>query len=375
MADDKERMLAEPGGKRMYNIDALRIFSMLFVCYLHVGGGYGGLAQAENMIDKALILYGLSFADVGVNCFMMITGYVSSLDKWKCGSYINLWSQVAFYCVGIGVAAAAVSWFQTGNGCISSGQLLKWYLPVPFAGAYWYFIVYSSIFFLSPFILMMLESMNQKWRLLALLVGIGMLSLFAPLGGRTWGYSTPWLVCMYMLGWYLRRHPLKLGRKWMLAGAAGCAAGTALFLTVAIQLGKYGVRIPYDPVDYTAPFVVLESLFLFSFFAKTSVQGKLVCKTIGMLVPVSFGVYLIHCHPASECYFRVLYGWITDGMGHTFIAVVCASCVIYLLTSCIDSIRLFLFRILKVRAWSMRAGAACEQLANRAAKWLVRRFG
>lgn len=371
-------MYSPPSQRRLYNIDALRVISMFFVCYLHVSGGYGGIAQAVTIVDKALILYGHAFAVVGVNCFMMISGYIASGREWKCRSYINLWFQVVYYCVAVSLVLAGITWCRTGEWPISIQQFFAWNLPVPFASAYWYFTVYSAVFFFSPFLNKLMWSMHQRGQLLVLIAGIGMVSLLAPWGspeGGKWGFTTMWMVWMYMMGGYLKRYPLKVKRRWKLLGAVSCVGGAALFFSISVLLTKHGIHVPYQPVGSTCPFVVLASVFVFSLFADMQVGCKSLCRFIELLVPVSFGVYLVHCHPMLEGYARELYGYMVGVMGHSFICVVVSSCVIYLVASCMDFPRLLLFRFFGIKDLAVKLEHGFGRLAYGMTDWLIRRIG
>lgn len=361
-------------GKRMHQIDALRVLSMFFVCLLHVGGGYGGLASATNYLDKGVVLTMLAIASVGVNCFMMITGYVSWGKEWKLGRYVALWAQVAFYTVGFVVLAAVVNMATQGNAGITWSWLSSLFLPVPFASAYWYFTVYTSVFLLSPAMSLLQARLSQKQLLTFILVCAALVSVCAPLssGSSHWGYSTAWLCIMYMAGSYLREYPVTINRAkgWMLIllgtflSAAGCAG--------YIWLAKHGVCLPYFPFDYSFPILAVESVLLFMIFTNKEVKSRYACRLISVLTPVSFGVYLIHCHPCAEPYFRLLYSTLSGMLPYSFLCILVVSLLIYAATSMLDGCRLRLFRAMRVRQWSDKAGAWLTSRARDMVEWLIR---
>ena len=353
--------------ERLYQIDALRVLSMFFVCILHAGGGYGGLSAADTVWDKGLVLLMLAIADVGVNCFMMITGYVSWGKEWKLARYVALWAQVAFYTVGFVVVAAVVNMAAQGNAGIAWSQLGSLFFPVPFASAYWYFTVYTSVFLLSPAMNLLQARFNQKQFLAFILVCMALVSFFAPFasGYSNWGYSTAWLCIMYMAGSYLREYPVRVNRAmgWIciLLGAiasAGCFAGS-------VWLGKHGLHLPFSPFSYSFPLVAAESVLLFLMFANLEVNSRFACKLISVLTPVSFGVYLIHCHPCAEPYFRRLYSMLSGILPSSFLCVIGVSLLIYAATSLLDGCRSRLFRALRIRQWSDRVGVWWPQKLGR----------
>lgn len=358
----------------MCQIDALRVLSMFFVCLLHVGGGYGGMATAANILDKGLVLLMLATADVGVNCFMMITGYVSWGKEWKPGRYVALWVQVAFYTVGLVVLAAVVNMATHGDAGITWSRLGSLFLPVPFASAYWYFTVYTSVFLLSPAMGLLQARLNQRQFFTFILVCMALVSVCAPLsvGHCNWGYSTAWLCIMYMVGSYLREYPVKVNRAkgWMLillgtVLSAACFAGTVL-------LAKHGVSMPYSPCGNSFPIVAAESVLFFVMFTNLEVKSRFTCRLISVLTPVSFGVYLIHCHPCAEPYFRHLYSSLSGMLPCSSLCVIVVSLLIYAATSMLDGCRLRLFRVMRVRQWSDRMGAWLTGCVRNMVEWLIR---
>lgn len=360
---------------RMYQIDALRIFCMFFVCILHTGGGFGGLTGASHSIDKVAVLLMLCIADVAVNCFMMISGYVSWRKEWKMGRYIALWAQVAFYTVGLAVLAGCIHMAQGHDSGLTWRTISSLTLPVPFASAYWYFTVYTSVFLLAPVMGLLQARLNQKQMLAFILCGMLLISLCGPLssGPLVWGYSTAWLCIMYMVGSYLREYPIqtKRSKAWF------CIILITLLNTgcsvACMQLGKHGIHLPYFPMDYCFPFTAALSILFFIVFASMEITGKFACKAAAILSPLSFAVYLIHSHPCAEPFFRQMFGKLSNIFGCSFITVIVASILIYCGASILDAGRLQLFKRLKIRQWSDQVGERMEAILKSAITWLVKR--
>lgn len=349
--------------QRLYNIDALRIICMLFVCLLHVGGTYGGMSAIEGMAGKILLAFLIILSDVAVNCFIMITAYVAGGREWKVSRYLKLYSQVAFYCVGFSVVGWLISSYSASGGDVTLHMLLRWNLPVPFASAYWYFVAYSALFLLAPFIDKLLRILNRKQFVLLLAVTVGVIviqGIIPPYQDKVSGYSLYWMVCMYLLGYYLRCYPLHLTRCGGWLGVIGCGcAGTALF-GLAVYGKKHGYEIPNFAIGYTQPFVVIESILLFSLFAQFNVRGARARGWISRLAPLSFGVYLVHEHPAFSPYVKeacmTLYSWI----GYNCATVLMASVITYILASMVDFARLALFHRLRVEQGAVTLGDKVE---------------
>ena len=67
---------------RNYGIDALRLFSMFLIVIMHVLGQGGILNRATGHVYRVGWLFE-SFAYCAVNCFAIISGYVSYSEEEK----------------------------------------------------------------------------------------------------------------------------------------------------------------------------------------------------------------------------------------------------------------------------------------------------
>ncbi len=94
--------------QRNYGIDALRIFSMFGIVVMHIL--YKGTLLTDTIGFKNMFLW---FVEAifysSVNCFAMISGYVSCSKKeksfgYRCEKYIKMWLGVLFWSVIINLA-------------------------------------------------------------------------------------------------------------------------------------------------------------------------------------------------------------------------------------------------------------------------------
>lgn len=358
----------------MHQIDALRVLSMFFVCILHIGGGFGGLASATNYLDKGLVLLLLAFADVSVNCFMMISGYVLWRKEWRLSRYVALWAQVAFYTIGFVILVGIVNLMTQGHIGISWSQLCSLFLPVPFASMSWYFTAYTCVFLLSPAMNLLQARLSQRQMLTFILICMALVSIFAPLphGDSHWGFSTAWFCIMYMAGSYLREYPVKVNKVkgwiFVLLGTilnAICCGGS-------IWLGKHGVHLPYFPFDYAFPVTAVQSIVFFVIFANMEIKSEFLRRWIAVLAPLTFGVLLIHGHLLIAPYTQRLCTAVSSMLPCSFASVVVAAVLVYALSSMLDHCRLLLFRAWHVRQWSDKTGERLTNGARAFVTWLIK---
>ena len=85
--------------ERLSNFELLRIIAMIFIV-LHHYTYYGNLISASNnIINKYIAVFIIVLGKVGVNIFILITGYFQINQKFKFKKVIFLILQVYFYSI------------------------------------------------------------------------------------------------------------------------------------------------------------------------------------------------------------------------------------------------------------------------------------
>jgi surface polysaccharide O-acyltransferase-like enzyme len=341
--------------KRNIGIDALKIVSMFMVVVLHVLG-QGGLLEA---LPQFSIRYSISwFIEImglcSVNCFAMVTGYLNADKKYNFKGLISLWLQVIFYSI-IMVLVVKLVYPER----INSYYITKMFLPT-FSHSYWYFTAYFGVYLFMPLLNVVIQKTERKTItnilvLIILCVGIG--GLFnSNLMWEASGYSTIWLMIMYLLGGVYKKYKTKKeknGLTYIFYFLLFCAIDFCIKMVV----DKYFVnvdyinRLSYSTLNYSSIFLVLASIQLFRFFEQYEPNNKYVEKIVNFLVPTSFGVYLVHVNPAVwENFMKGRFLYCTNYLSVMYIVVFFASCIgLYLLCSFIDYGRLKLFEKIKVK--------------------------
>ena len=140
--------------KRNYGIDCLRIVSMIMILILHILGQGGVIASAEYSSSKYWCLWLLeTFAYCAVNCYALISGYVSYKSKLKLSSLIKLTFTVLFYTI---LSTVILSKFVDRN--FSLGALFRIFIPFGFGNnPYWYFTAYFCLFFFQPYLNILMD--------------------------------------------------------------------------------------------------------------------------------------------------------------------------------------------------------------------------
>ena len=340
--------------KRNYNIDLFRIIATFLVIVLHVLG-QGGILNSTSP-NEANYWIGW-FLEAGsfcaVNCFALITGYVMVNKTIKAKNIIVLWFQVLFYSV---LLTGLFFVFRPESRGLKN--LILAVIPI-FGKQWWYMSSYFALFFFIPFLNKAITHSSQqtyKKFLLLILAGICCIGCILPIDafGFRSGYSTAWLIALYLFGAYIRKYDL--GKT---ATTFQCLFGffAMIVLTFISKLVIYLLtrrvlgQAKYDNtfISYTSITIVLAAVFLFLFCLKIKI-GNIASKLIRFVSPATLGVYLIHVHPLV---FNILIkdafvSFATKSPLEMIGLVTVASVVIFAACVIIELLRIELFKLIKV---------------------------
>ena len=282
--------------------ELLRIFAMFLIImsYLAVHGGI----KYDSLSVNSAVLEMMKTGDIGVDIFILISGYYSIYSSPRLKKGVMLIAQTIFY----SVATLAVV------GIFSSGVFSKtnlFYSLIPFISdkGNWFIVVYIIMYALMPFINGGLRNLSKRqffgMLLLIFTAGTILPDTFQYIGKlQDYGISKlVWFIFMYSLGAYLRLYPVKLSEKRGLCAVlwVGSALFTMLFrYFYAVDLynknGKFGGikgLIIYFFSDISRPgfMSVVFSVLSLILFTSLKIKGN---KLLFAVSGSTFGIYLIH---------------------------------------------------------------------------------
>lgn len=344
--------------ERNYGIDVLRIISMLMVVILHVLGRGGVLSALDPFSLKYDIAWLLEIAAYGaVDCYALISGYVGVFAKHKYGGLAILWLRVVFYSFSLTIVDKLM-----GVNHVGMGRVLSSVFPV-FTNKYWYFTCYFILFLFIPILNRCIKVLSKKTLQVFFVSVFICFSVLAPVmcnfGGNMYignGYSPLWLIVLYLLGGYIRKYGLLIKTKkrflilfFLISVILTWSSKIFIQLTTVHLFGN----IQYDDtfVTYNSITVLSSAIALLLLFSRIKLNNSVVLHIVSFLSPLAFSVYLIHEHYFVKGLFITnKLVWITQLPTIAIIPVVLGCAIgIYTICSVIDSARMYLFKLLRIK--------------------------
>jgi len=278
---------------RKSSIELLRIIAMIFIVLSH-SSVHGCFPSVDSKVSlNNYFLDWLVLGNLGVDIFIIISGYFLSTKEFKIQSIKKLLAQVYFF----SYFCIAVS-FLLGNE-VSFLDFVRSIFPVVTV-QYWFFTVYIILLIFTPHINAFVKAITRKKLFYCLAAIIALQSVLALFPTKSIpGFALLEFVMFYCIGAYLRNYPDNiLSVPTLRRALVGCSA-FLLFLS-SVVLRFFNNRI--------WSLFITETLF----YSRTSIL--VICLAIGMvsiaiyhkawtnklintISSCAFGVYLFHDNP------------------------------------------------------------------------------
>lgn len=274
---------------RQSNIELLRIVSMFMILLVHFDGAtfdipnYLSISDLGNLNTMAKVAIE-SFAIIGVNCFVLISGYFGI--KFTIKGLVNFVLWVAFYSIAIGILEILLkpnsNYLQElGNMFGIFSQTDLWFVPA-----------YFALYIFAPVLNKALNKFT-KTEYIFLLLGLTFLNIY--LGWwhngsiNDHGYNVMQMIFIYSIGRFLGRFSSRFPQ----------SSNKRHFYTISYIVSFLCIVcssfcLPFLQVyAYNSLFVVCASIFFFLIFTTVQFQNRF----INYVAISAFAVYLIHKNP------------------------------------------------------------------------------
>ena len=200
---------SKQGTMRSSNIELFRIVTMLFIVAHHYVVN-SGLTAADGPIyadplhwrSLFLLIFG-AWGKIGINCFVMITGYFMCESRITSRKFFKLLWEVMFYFIGVQM----IFWI-TGYDDITLKSVIYTFVPVRSVSDSFeecFLLFYLCI----PFINILIQHLTEKqhWYLLVL---SGFIYVFFGTFRRVTMNYVSWFIVVYFIASFIRRYPKPL---------------------------------------------------------------------------------------------------------------------------------------------------------------------
>jgi surface polysaccharide O-acyltransferase-like enzyme len=277
---------------RNSNLEFLRILSMLLIIMHHysVHGAFvldPGILTTNKVIVQILSAGG----KLGVNCFILITGYFMIESSFKVKKLLKLVCEIFFYSA---ILFAIFTAF--GLADFSAKLAIKSFFPTIFS-IYWFATAYVVLYVFSPYLNVFIKGLDEKKHLNLILLLIVLWSVIPTFTTAAPGMSNlSWFMTLYIVAAYIRLYPNKWFEKdklniWLALSTYTLILSSFIFLDIiGLRINAVGIRATYFISMNNLPMLFC-AITLFLGFKNLKIKDN---KIINGIAASMFGVYLIH---------------------------------------------------------------------------------
>ena len=237
----------------------------------------------------------------GVDCFGLISGIVG-YKKYKFSNLIYIWINTSFY-------SSFISLYLYFINRINFKNMILSFFPILIKRS-WYVNAYFSLYLFIPLLNFGINNLNKNIYRNLIFFYILFFSFYYIIGlalNKTKkdfiflnnGYSTNWLIILYIIGGYLGKYiiinkniksfPYFIICLLIYTFSALTTSETFFFLN-DIKSKLYNKKILYN---YLSPTIIFEALSLIVIFSKLSIN-KFTIKIISFFTPFTLNITLLH---------------------------------------------------------------------------------
>ena len=294
---------------RKSNFELMRIISMVMIIYYHIILHGNILLNSKNIyftftneIIEFLII-------VHVNLFMLLTGYFQVDSKFKLSKVFSLLAQTIFYAIIIMIILSCL-----GLVSLNKVGIIREVFLLENTGQYWFIKVYLLLYCLSPFINILINSLEQGRYKSLIFTSVLLICVLPYITGNKGffindGFTLYNAIVMYLIGAYLKKYKIK--DSYHFANKPKRKYQTVMLIfyiflaLINYTLYKTSIQLAVSsPIfneifgnfvscvfGYENPIIILQSICFFLFFESLDIKYNKIINRIAKLI---FGVYLIH---------------------------------------------------------------------------------
>ena len=188
------------------NLELLRIINMLLIIAHHLAVHTPFIF--ENIHIKYVVYFLSLGGKIGVNSFVLLTGYLLVDRKLKIKNLFKIWIDVFFYSITI------LGFFYFYDK--SYIPEIKFFIfPITYC-LYWFITFYFIMYIILYFFNIQLYNVERKIYLKFIIILIIFWSILSSFPNTNLGYSEVlWFILLYLIGGYIKLHIKKIKNKYL----------------------------------------------------------------------------------------------------------------------------------------------------------------
>lgn len=331
--------------KRNSNIELLRIISiLLIICfhYVYKSGYVYSYLNIHTFFIKSMWFLG----ELGVNLFILITGYHLSKTKASVKKLILFCLEVLFYnflLYGLDILF--------GNNQVDTlKEKILLFFPV-ITQKYWFVTAYILVYILSPFYNILINSFSKRIYQKFLIVNILLWSIIPTIFGIFYNTSESvlyynrfiWLTFMYFVGAYIRKFDIKFFASKKRSLITFIITYLTMLFSILLIYNSRKDLIPLGTSEiayFWTPnniLMLILSISMFKLFTNLKVKNDIL---INKVASTTLGIYLLHDGSFTNYMWKNIFRTNVNIYKPTFwIYMLAAAIYIFLVGVLIDFIR------------------------------------
>lgn len=282
--------------ERNSNLELYRIIVMLLIVAHHyvVNSGLMPMMKEDPLHIQSIFLYLFGmWGKIGINCFVMITGYFMCKSHISLRKFMKLLLEVYFYNI-------VITGIFLLTGYVRPSFSTVFYALVPIQGFGVNFVACFMVFYLLiPFLNLLIQSMNSKLHLRLILLCLLVYSVIGTMPITLGVNYVSWFVVLYFIASYIRFYgfPIRFSNRnwgWLaLLSILISMASVVFMLWLSTVFVDKNVPVFLFVADSNHIMAVITALCSFMFFKDLKIGYS---KLINMVGASTFGVLLIHAN-------------------------------------------------------------------------------
>lgn len=336
--------------ERKSNFELLKIIAMLAIIMFHYvyKSGYSvDILTPYNVFIKSVWFFG----EIGVNLFMLITGYFMIKSKFSYKKLVSFILEVNFYFV----ITLLVGYYLD---LIPLNYSIDFYILPIILNKYWFITAYILVYIFSPYINKMIRSLKKSEMQSLILKAIIIWSIIPTIIGILYNSTETilyynrfiWLVIVYIIGAYLQLYKTKILSNNKNNIFIIIILSLILILTIPIIYiikTKFNILHNVEIAYFWPPnsiLIILLSIAIFSLFKNIEIKSNMI---INKLASTTLAIYIMHdsilCDQMWLLFFKSRLHIENGKYYHILISAI----FIFLLGACIELFRKHVIKLCK----------------------------